>query len=134
MITQSGISSLTLYDAATVSFTRVSATSVTGITSGNTLTIPIDQKPTFEAPVEKINRTNHYKYDFSFLLFGLVSDAGQYKNKFGWLVVITFLDGTQRFLESPSFLQGTELDVNRTHTYNIHLKPNRPTVKTLEVV
>ncbi|MCP4651729.1 MAG: hypothetical protein GY853_16830 [PVC group bacterium] len=91
-------------------------------------------KPNLEQTVKKINRRNYIDYLFSFVVFDLDSSMNQYRNKFGWFILIEFLDGEQRFLNTPSFFNETDFDTSKTHVYPVELKPDRPTGKTLEVV
>lgn len=133
MFNQSGIRTITLYNAATTTFTQVSKTSITDIT-GDSILITNLSKPTLEQTVKKINRKNYFEYTFAFILFGLASETNQFRNKFGWLVLIEFLDGEYRFLNSPVFFNQTDFDTNKTNVYPIQLKPDRPTAKTLEVI
>jgi hypothetical protein len=133
MFNQSGIRSFALYSADTTTFTQVTKTEITDVT-GSPLLVTVEEYPTLDQTVKLINRRNHFEYTFMFRLVGLDNEASQYANKFGWLVLITFLDGEIRFLNTPAFLQGTELDTNNTNVRQIQLKPDRATGKTLEVI
>ena len=132
MFNQSGIDTLTLYDAATTTFTVVSETEITNIV-GTSILIDNEANPTLEQLNRVINRRNYFEYTFNATLFGLMGDTGQFRNKTGWLVLITFLDGEVRFLNTPVFIQETELNANKTNVRSIQFKPNRPTGKTLNV-
>lgn len=131
MFNQSGISQLTLYDAFDTTFDRVTDTEITNV-QGTSLIVDSESNPTLRQEVAAINRSNLFSYTFDFVVFGLVN-ASQYRNTFGWLVLIDFLDGERRFLNTPAMLQDTGLNTNETNYRAIQLKPDRPTVKTLKV-
>ena len=130
---QSGISSLTLFSAIDTTFERVSSTEITNI-SGTNIVVPNEDSPTFEKTIERINRILFFNYTFSFFVFGLQVSTSQFKNKLGWLVLLTFYNGDEYFLNTPVFMQETELNTNETNTRKIELKPNRPTGRLLKVL
>ena len=128
---QAGVYKLTLYDALDTTYTRVSKTEVAEI-SGTSIVIDQCNNPSFSAPAIKVNRKLKFQNSFTFTLFGLDNSVlSQLDNKFGWLVLITFQNGSEYFLTTPSFKIGTSLDVNNTQVYPITLQPNLPTERTM---
>ena len=130
---QSGISTITLYNALDTTFTRTTPTEITAI-SGTSILVDNEGKPTFEQTIQRINRILFFDYTFSFFGFGLGFNTSQFKNKFGWLVLLTFYNGDKYFLNTPVFMQDTELNSNNTNVRKIELKPNRPTGRLLKVI
>jgi len=133
MRNQSGISTIAFYNPLDTTFTRVSGSEITNL-SGTNIVIANESRPDFEQAISKINRILFFDYTFSFFGFGLGYDTSQFKNKFGWLVLLTFYNADVYFLPTPVFMQETEFDTNATNVRKIEFKPDRPTGRLLKLI
>lgn len=129
MVDQAGINKFILYSAEDTTWDFTSEGAVTNL-SGTQIDVPINERPNFTNNISVVNRKVKYNYQFAFKLFGLSQEQVNQLNTInGWFLFISFLNGAEYFIQTPSFLQNTDLDTNLTNVYDIILQNERPADK-----
>ena len=133
---QSGIYKIVLFENLGINYIfKQDGTEIYSITTtGESITLTQCENKIFNLvskPIKKgSNRKLTYDYEITFDIFDL-TDASftqlEVLNSInGWIPILYFRKGEIRILRSPLFFQQTELDVNKTHYYEIALKAQEP--------
>lgn len=134
MVEQSGIKSFSMYRAETVTFDNVSETEIQNV-AGTKIDVTHCGRPNLENSIQKINRKIHNVYTFSFVQYGLSQDNfSQFRNVFGWVVLVEFMNGGIYLVDEPVFLNQSEFVTNNTNKYPLGFTQNRPGKKIFKVI
>lgn len=136
-MSQAGVYKISLYENKGVSFTYPDASdlfSVTGLTNtGEVIEITNDQRIDFDFDIKTgDNAKILFDYTLKFFLFDLtvatIQEAQKIKESvYGWLLLVTFYDGTTKFYNVPFFCpDDAPIKIQDSMAFEVTLKNRVP--------